>query len=56
MTVIDTMLFGMVAGLVSLKVVLLAVAAMLLLYASTRAFRQRKAATAAAWPKPGKVA
>lgn len=56
MTIIDSILFGAVASLVSLKVALLAVAAMLLLYAPTRAFRQRKAASAAARSRSGKFA
>ena len=47
MNILDSMLFGIVAGLVSLKVVLLATAAMLLLYALTRSLRHRKAASLA---------
>ena len=47
MNIIDSILLGIVAGLVSLKVVLLAATAMLLLYAMTRHFRQRKATPAA---------
>jgi hypothetical protein len=47
MNIIDSVLLGLVAGLVSLKVVLLATAAMLLLYALTRRLRQRKISAAA---------
>jgi hypothetical protein len=54
MTLVDSMLSGVVASPVSLEVVLLAGAAMLLPYAPTRAFRHRKAA--AARPGPGKPA
>ncbi|MGD8875581.1 MAG: hypothetical protein PVH38_10565 [Gammaproteobacteria bacterium] len=56
MTLVDSILFGIVASLVSLKVVLLAGTAMLLLYATTRALRHRTAAAAAARPGPGKPA
>jgi hypothetical protein len=45
--IIDSILLGFVAGLVSLKVVLLAGAAMLLLYALTRRLVQRKVSVAA---------
>jgi hypothetical protein len=47
MNIIDSILLGFVAGLVSLKVLLLAGAAMLLLYALTRHLRQRKVSIAA---------
>ena len=47
MNIIDSILLGIVAGLVSLKVVLLAAAAMLLLYAMTWHFRHCKATPAA---------
>jgi hypothetical protein len=47
MNIIDSVLLGFVAGLVSLKVVLLASAAMLLLYALTRHLRKRKVSAAA---------
>jgi hypothetical protein len=59
MNIIDSVLLGIVAGLVSLKVVLLASAAMLLLCALTRRFRQRKvmpAAAPACHARPGKLA
>lgn len=56
MNIIDSILLGVVAGLVSLKVVLLAAAAMLLLYAMTRHFRQRKAIPATGHASHGKFA
>lgn len=52
MNIIDSILLGVVAGLVSLKVVLLAATAMLLLYAMTRHFRQRKAIPATGRASP----
>ena len=42
MIAIDTLLFGLVAGLVGFKVVLLAAAALVFLYGVTRRPRQRK--------------
>jgi high-affinity Fe2+/Pb2+ permease len=48
MSIIDTVLFGMLAGLVTLKVALLAAAAMLLVYGLTAHARQHKAAAAKA--------
>ena len=46
MNIIDAVVFGIVAGLVTLKVVLLAAAALLLVHVLTGRARQRKAATA----------
>lgn len=46
MTILDTILFGMLAGVITLKVALLATAAVLLLYGLTEQFRQRKVAPA----------
>ena len=59
MNIIDSILLGFVAGLVSLKVMLLAGAAMLLLYALTRHLVQRKvsvAARPASHAGPGRLA
>ena len=44
MIAIDTLLFGLVAGLVGFKVVLLAAAALLFMYGVTRRSRQQKLA------------
>ena len=46
MTILDTILFGMLAGVITLKAALLATAAVLLVYALTAQFRQRKDAPA----------
>jgi len=46
MTILDTVLFGMLAGLITLKVALLAAAAVLLVYGLTERIRQRKVAPA----------
>lgn len=42
MTILDAILFGMLAGAITLKVALLATAAVLLVYGFTGKFRQRK--------------
>jgi hypothetical protein len=42
MTVLDTVLFGMLAGIITLKVTLLAAAAVLLVYGLTERVRQHK--------------
>jgi len=42
MTILDTILFGMLAGVITLKVALLAAAAMLLVYGLTARIRQLK--------------
>ena len=42
MTIVDTLLFGMLAGLVTLKVALLATAALLLVFVLMRHTRQHK--------------
>ena len=42
MTIIDSILLGMLAGVITLKVALLAAAAMLLVYALTARVRQLK--------------
>ena len=47
MTVLDTVLFGMLAGIITLKVALLATAAVLLLYGLTKRIRRRKVTPAA---------
>ena len=50
MTILDTLLFGIVAGLVTLKVVLLAAAAILLLHVlvkRTRRYKMTRAPVAA---------
>ena len=47
MTILDTILFGMLAGVITLKVALLAAAAVLLVYGLTARIRQRKGAPAA---------
>jgi hypothetical protein len=49
MSAIETFLFGLVAGLVGVKLAILAAAAVLLLYALTARARQRKLSRA---PKP----
>jgi hypothetical protein len=46
MTVLDTVLFGMLAGIITLKVALLATAAVLLVYGLTERIRRRKVAPA----------
>ena len=46
MTIIDAVVFGIVAGLVTLKVVLLAAAAVLLVHVLTKRTRQRMLAPA----------
>jgi len=46
MTILDTILFGMLAGAITLKAALLATAAVLLVYALTAPFRRRKDAPA----------
>jgi 4-amino-4-deoxy-L-arabinose transferase-like glycosyltransferase len=48
MTILETVLFGMIAGVITLKVALLAAAAVLLVYGLTGRIRQRKVAAAAA--------
>jgi len=48
MTILDTVLFGMLAGVITLKVALLAAAAVLLVYGLTAHIRQHKAAPAKA--------
>jgi hypothetical protein len=54
MTVLDTVLFGMLAGIITLKVTLLAAAAVLLVYGLTERVRQHKVAPAlAAAKQPG---
>jgi len=54
MNILDTLLFGMLAGVISLKVALLAAAAVLLVYGLTERVRQRKIAPAAvAVKQPG---
>jgi 4-amino-4-deoxy-L-arabinose transferase-like glycosyltransferase len=47
MNILDTVLFGMLAGIITLKVALLATAAVLLLYGLTKRIRRRKVAPAA---------
>jgi hypothetical protein len=47
MTILDTVMFGMLAGVITLKVALLAAAAMLLVYGLTQRVRQREAVPAA---------
>ena len=47
MIILDTVLFGMLAGVITLKVALLAAAAVLLVYGLTERIRQRKGAPAA---------
>ena len=42
MTILDTILFGMLAGVIALKVALLATAAVLFVYGLTEQFRQPK--------------
>jgi len=46
MTILDTILFGMLAGVITLKVALLAAAAVLLVYGLTARVRQLKVAPA----------
>ena len=54
MNILDTVLFGMLAGIITLKVALLAAAAVLLVYGLTERVRQRKVAPAAvAVKQPG---
>jgi len=54
MTILDTVLFGMLAGVITLKVALLATAAVLLVYGLTERIRQRKVTPAAvAVKQPG---
>jgi hypothetical protein len=48
MTIADTILFGMLAGIITLKVALLAAAAVLFVYGLTRKFRQLEAPPATA--------
>lgn len=47
MTILDTVMFGMLAGVITLKVALLAAAAVLLVYGLTERVRQREAVPAA---------
>jgi hypothetical protein len=47
MNILDTVLFGMLAGIITLKVALIATAAVLLVYALMEPIRQRKAAPGA---------
>ena len=47
MNILDTVLFGMLAGVITLKVALLATAAVLLLYGLTKRIRRRKVTPAA---------
>ena len=42
MTILDTALFGMLAGIITLKVALLAAAAVLLVHGLTKRIRQHK--------------
>jgi len=54
MTIIDTVLFGMLTGVITLKVALLAAAAVLLVHGLAKRIRQRKVAPAAVAAKhPG---
>ena len=54
MSILDTVLFGMLAGIITLKVALLAAAAVLLVHGLTERVRQRKVASAAvAVKQPG---
>jgi hypothetical protein len=50
MTLLDTVLFGMLAGVITLKVMLLAAAAVLLVHGLTARILLRKAATAVKQP------
>ena len=47
MAILETLLFGMIAGLISLKVALLAAVVLLFIYSLTRRFQQHTAASAA---------
>jgi hypothetical protein len=51
MTILDTVLFGVLAGVITLKVALLAAAAVLLVTGLKERIRQRKAAPAVAAAK-----
>ena len=51
MIAIETLLFGLVAGLIGVKLALLAAAAVLFVYALTARARQRRVAHA---PRPGR--
>jgi len=54
MNILDTVLFGILAGVITLKVALLGAAAVLLVYGLTERIRQRKVAPAAvAVKQPG---
>jgi len=55
MIAIETLLFGLVAGLVGFKVVLLAAAALLFVYAVTRRSRQQKLARVRAPARPPRL-
>lgn len=44
MTILDTILFGMLAGIITLKVALLAAAAVLLVHGLTQTIRQHRVA------------
>ena len=46
MNILDTVLFGLLAGVITLKVALLAAAAVLLVYGLTERIRQRRMAPA----------
>jgi len=46
MNILDTVLFGLLAGVITLKVALLAAAAVLLVYGLTERIRQRRIAPA----------
>jgi hypothetical protein len=46
MTILETVMFGMLAGIITLKVALLAAAAVLLVYSLTERILQRKVAPA----------
>jgi hypothetical protein len=52
MNILDTVLFGMRAGVITMKVALLAAAAVLLVYGLTERVRQRNVAPALAAVKP----
>jgi len=51
MNILDSVLFGMLAGLITLKVLLLATAAVLLLYVLTKHTLRNKATPAPARPR-----
>ena len=55
MIAIDTLLFGLLGGLVGLKIFLLALAAVLFVYTLTQGNRQRKIASARAPARPPRL-